>query len=44
MIQRFDLAIVNPLKPLSAKSAVFWVLNDFWLRVTKREDASLSSS
>ncbi|KAK6189218.1 hypothetical protein LQW54_013500 [Pestalotiopsis sp. IQ-011] len=37
LLRRYDFTIVNPQSPIKAWSAVFWVANDFWLRITKRE-------
>ncbi|KAI0517101.1 cytochrome P450 [Xylaria bambusicola] len=37
LLQRYDFAIVNPQAPMKASSAVFWAVDDFWLRITKRE-------
>ncbi|KAI1850890.1 hypothetical protein JX265_004916 [Neoarthrinium moseri] len=36
LLRRYDFTIVNPQSPIKAWSAVFWVANDFWLRITKR--------
>ncbi|ORY70305.1 cytochrome P450 [Pseudomassariella vexata] len=36
LLRRFDFTIVNPQIPMKAWSAVFWVANDFWLRITRR--------
>ncbi|KAH8200594.1 hypothetical protein TruAng_005246 [Truncatella angustata] len=37
LLRRYDFTIVNPQSPIKAWSAIFWVANDFWLRITRRE-------
>lgn len=37
LLRRYDFTIVNPQAPIKAWSAVFWVANDFWLRISRRE-------
>ncbi|KAJ2982446.1 hypothetical protein NUW58_g6437 [Xylaria curta] len=37
LLRRYDFTIVNPQSPIKAWSAIFWVANDFWLRITKRD-------
>ena len=37
LFQRYDFAVVNPQVPMKASGAVFWAVDDFWLRITKRE-------
>ncbi|KAF2969724.1 hypothetical protein GQX73_g3801 [Xylaria multiplex] len=39
LLRRYDFTIVNPQNPIKARSAIFWVVDDFWLRITKREKA-----
>ncbi|KAI0434920.1 cytochrome P450 [Xylaria sp. FL1042] len=36
LLRRYDFAIVNPQSPIKARSAIFWAVDDFWLRITKR--------
>ncbi|RYC63368.1 hypothetical protein CHU98_g2874 [Xylaria longipes] len=36
LLRRYDFTIVNPQIPIKVRSAIFWVVNDFWLRITKR--------
>ncbi|KAI0452658.1 cytochrome P450 [Xylaria acuta] len=36
LLRRYDFTIVNPQSPIKAWTAIFWVVNDFWLRITKR--------
>ncbi|KAK0621927.1 cytochrome P450 [Bombardia bombarda] len=38
MLRRYDFAIVNPVKPMEISNAAVWVTNDFWLRITRREE------
>jgi hypothetical protein len=42
LLRRYDFTIVNPQSPIKAWSAVFWVANDFWLRITKRDQGNLN--
>ena len=37
LLRRYDLAIIRPEKPLRLFHGVFWVTNDFNLRITRRE-------
>ncbi|GAP88092.1 putative cytochrome p450 [Rosellinia necatrix] len=37
LLRRYDFTIVNPQEPIKAWTAIFWVANDFWLRITKRD-------
>lgn len=41
LLRRFDFALVDPQRPIRARSAIFWVADDFWLRVTKRDTPGL---
>ncbi|KAI1419611.1 cytochrome P450 [Xylaria sp. FL1777] len=36
LLRRYDFTIVNPQSPIKAWSAIFWVADDFWLRITRR--------
>ncbi|KAI0860189.1 cytochrome P450 [Xylaria cubensis] len=42
LLRRYDFTIVNPQSPMTARSAIFWAVNDFWLRITKRNRHSES--
>ncbi|KAI0976742.1 cytochrome P450 [Xylaria arbuscula] len=37
LLRRYDFSIVNPQNPIKAWTAIFWVVDDFWLRITKRD-------
>ncbi|KAI0907205.1 cytochrome P450 [Ustulina deusta] len=37
LLRRYDFTIVNPQSPMKAWSAIFWVVDNFWLRITKRD-------
>ncbi|KAI0810414.1 cytochrome P450 [Xylaria sp. FL0064] len=39
LLRRYDFAIVNPQNPIKARSAIFWAVDDFWLRITKRDSS-----
>ncbi|KAK1833684.1 cytochrome P450 monooxygenase lolP1 [Podospora conica] len=36
LVRRFDLAVVNPQRPMKSESGVFWLGSEFWVRVTRR--------
>ncbi|KAK0649881.1 cytochrome P450 [Cercophora newfieldiana] len=36
LLRRFDFSIVNPQKPAKFFNAGIWIMEDFWVRVTKR--------
>lgn len=36
LLRRYNFTIVDPQSPIHARSAIFWVAKDFWLRITKR--------
>ncbi|KAK3368788.1 cytochrome P450 [Podospora didyma] len=37
LLRRYDIAIVNPPKPLKLRDPITWLTSDFWIRFTKRE-------
>ena len=37
LLRRYDFSIVNPQNPINAWTAIFWVADNFWLRITRRE-------
>ncbi|TGJ81716.1 hypothetical protein E0Z10_g7051 [Xylaria hypoxylon] len=37
LLRRYEFTIVNPQNPIKAWSAIFWVVDDFWLRITQRD-------
>ncbi|KAK3942549.1 cytochrome P450 [Diplogelasinospora grovesii] len=39
LLLRYDFSVVNATKPLSIIKSGFFMMSDFWLRITKREDA-----
>ncbi|KAK4646034.1 hypothetical protein QC761_206800 [Podospora bellae-mahoneyi] len=36
LLQRYDMALVDPQKPIRSSSGVFWIGSDLMLRLTKR--------
>ncbi|KAJ3575687.1 hypothetical protein NPX13_g3950 [Xylaria arbuscula] len=44
LFRRYEFAIVNPQVPMKAFGAVFWAVDDFWLRITKRDNVSRNRS
>ncbi|GAW21142.1 hypothetical protein ANO14919_106590 [Xylariales sp. No.14919] len=40
LLRRYDFTIVNPQNPIKAWSAIFWVVDDFWLRITRRDSTT----
>ncbi|KAI0120747.1 cytochrome P450 [Hypoxylon sp. NC0597] len=39
LLRRFDFSIVNPQKPVHIENAGIWIVEDFWVRITRREAA-----
>ncbi|KAH7329439.1 cytochrome P450 [Stachybotrys elegans] len=37
LLRRYNFSLVNPEKPATTKNAGIWVVEDFWVRVTRRE-------
>ncbi|KEY73162.1 hypothetical protein S7711_04128 [Stachybotrys chartarum IBT 7711] len=37
LLRRYDFAIVNAENPLKIRNAGIWVIEDFWVRITRRE-------
>lgn len=41
VVRRFDISLVNPDDPAHFRSAVSWLIHDFWVRVEKRKDKAV---
>ncbi|KAH6845850.1 cytochrome P450 [Chaetomium sp. MPI-CAGE-AT-0009] len=38
LLRRFDFSLVNPVHPAQIRNAGLWLIEDFWVRVTRRNE------
>jgi len=37
LLRRYDIAIAKPLEPMKITNSVIWFMDDFWVKLTRRE-------
>lgn len=41
LLRRYNFSLVDPVEPIKIRGAIAWMAHDFWVKVEKREAATV---